>query len=452
MTLFRDAHKEDAQTVETARPWWRERRFVIAAAVILVLLILMLFWRRCHAAPADEAANVEVSVQVAKAQRAPIANEITMVATLIARREATLSSKISAQIAQMPLLTNRPVHAGDVLAVLESRDLAAQRSEAAAALQEAQTSANQTANGSVPLTNAQDQKAVRDARAALENARKTLDRREALYREGGISRKDLEASQLAVGNAENDLRVAESSSTLHRGVINPGDIGISQSKERQARDRLANLEAQLGYTVIRAPFDGVVTEQWQRQGDFAASGGKLVTVADTSSLIARIEVAEETASKLQVGNAVKVLPDELHGQAIDGTVNLVGRGADPQSRSVEVWVLVPNPTGRLRPNGVAQVVIAASPVADAIVVPSSAVTLDATNGNTGTVMVVDDKSIAHEVHVTIGVRSGGRTQIVSGMNGGETVVTEGNYGLPDGTRVAIPKPAAATATATGPAD
>jgi Cu(I)/Ag(I) efflux system membrane fusion protein len=127
-------------------------------------------------------------------------------------------------------------------------------------------------------------------------------------------------------------------------------------------------------------------------------------------------------------------------------VNLVGRGADAQSRSVEVWVLVPNPTGRLRPNGVAQVVIAASPVADAIVVPSPAVTLDATNGNTGSVMVVDSKSIAHEVHVTIGVRSGGRTQILSGLNGGETVVTEGNYGLPDGTKVTVPKPEAATAT------
>jgi multidrug efflux pump subunit AcrA (membrane-fusion protein) len=55
-------------------------------------------------------------------------------------------------------------------------------------------------------------------------------------------------------------------------------------------------------------------------------------------------------------------------------------------------------------------------------------------------MVVDDKSIAHEVHVTIGVKSAGRTQITSGLNGGETVVTEGNYGLPDGTKVAVPQP------------
>ena len=86
---------------------------------------------------------------------------------------------------------------------------------------------------------------------------------------------------------------------------------------------------------------------------------------------------------------------------------------------------------------------ATQPAANAVVVPDTAVTLDATNGNSGTVMVVDEKSVAHEVHVTIGVRSSGHTQITSGLKGGETVVVEGNYGLPDGTKVAVAKPESA---------
>jgi multidrug efflux pump subunit AcrA (membrane-fusion protein) len=68
------------------------------------------------------------------------------------------------------------------------------------------------------------------------------------------------------------------------------------------------------------------------------------------------------------------------------------------------------------------------------------VTLDATNGSSGMVMVVDGQSVAHEVHVTTGIRSGGKTQILSGLAGGETVVTEGNYGLPDGTKVSVADP------------
>ena len=419
--------------------WWRDRRVRIASAGVVVLLLVVIFWKTCHKSSADEGGtNVVVSVQVAKAERGTIANEITTVATLAARREATISPKIAATIAQMPLLTNRAVHAGDVLAVLESRDLTAQRAEAAAAVTEADATAHTTANGNVPLTNAQDTKAIRAARANLDNARKTLERRQVLFDQGGISKKDLEASQLAVTQAEDDLRLAEASTNLHRGITNPGDMRVADAKAQQARNRLQNLDAQLGYAVIRAPFTGVVTQQFQYQGEMANPGGKLLTIADTSALIAKMQLGEETATRLKAGDEVRVQPDDLPGQSFPGTINLVGRAADPQSRSVEVWVAVPNPSGQLRANGVAKVVIAAQPVANAITVPDSAVTLDATNANTGTVIVVDNKSIAHEVHVTIGVRSGGRTQIVSGLQGGETVVTEGNYGLPDGTKVALP--------------
>src|SRR5204862_210457 len=122
---------------------------------------------------------------------------------------------------QMPLMTNRSVRAGDVIAVLESRDLTAQRAEASAALQEAETSANAVTTGNVPLTNAQDTKAVRDAKGALDNAERTYERRKVLFEQGGISKKELEASQLAVTNAQDDLRLAEASTSLHHGVLNP---------------------------------------------------------------------------------------------------------------------------------------------------------------------------------------------------------------------------------------
>lgn len=432
------------ETVIEERPWWRERRTILAAVAVVLLLLIVLGWRSCHSSTAaeGEAANIVVSVQVAKAERTTISNQITQVATLAAVREATITAKIAAPIAQMPLLTNRAVRAGDILAVLEARDLSAQRAEAAAAVVESEAAERSTAQGAVPLTNAQDTKAVRDAKAALENARKTYERRQVLFNEGGISKKDLEASQLAVVNAEDDLRLAESSTTLHRGVTNPGDVTVAQAKAKQAKDRLANLDAQVGYAVIRAPFNGVVTEQWQFQGELANPAGKLLTIADTSSLIAKMEVGEETASRLKVGDPVSVIVDQAGGQTFPATISLVGRGADAQSRSVEVWARVSNPDGRLRANGVARVVISAQTTSGVVVVPSAAVTLDATNGNSGTVMVVDSQSVAHEAHVTTGIRSAGRTQITAGLNGGEMVVIEGNYGLPDGTKVAVPKPGA----------
>jgi multidrug efflux pump subunit AcrA (membrane-fusion protein) len=417
-----------------------KRTRLIAAGVSVLLLISFAWWKYHGTAAAPAAADVVVSVQVTKAGRGLIANEIAMIASLVPQTEATISPKVSAQIARMALLTNRTVSAGDVIAVLESRDVAAQRGEAAAAVVEAQASMHSTAQGAVPLTDAQDSKAIRDAQAALDNARAIYDRRLTLYAEGGIAKKDLEASQLDLVRAQDDLALAKANTTLHRSVTNPNDIRAADARAAQARRRLDTLDAQFGYTVIRAPFRGVITQQFQYQGDFAVPGGKLVTIADPSNLIAKMQIAEQTAARIKAGDAVRILPDDLPGATFPGTVSLVGRGADAQSRSVEVWARIPNARGLLRPNGMARVIIDAQPTSNAIVLPESAITLDATNGNSGTVMVVDAKSIAHEVHVTSGIRSAGRVQITSGLRGGETIVTEGNYGLPDGTQVAIATP------------
>jgi len=72
-----------------------------------------------------------------------------------------------------------------------------------------------------------------------------------------------------------------------------------------------------------------------------------------------------------------------------------------------------------------------------IVVPAAAVTLDATNANDGVVMIVDDQNVAHETKVTVGIRTKDKIEITSGLKGGETVVVEGNYALPDETKVEI---------------
>jgi len=427
-------------------PVWKRRRVQIGAAIGLIILIIAGWcWHR-HAAADEEAAQPIVSVRMAKAEIGAIAQPLELVGTIAARQEATLSSKVSAQIAQMGLLKNRVVHRGDVLAVLESRDLTAQRAEAEAALREAQIGVANTGQGAIPLTNAQDVKAVRDAQGTLDNARKTYERRKALYDQGGISKKDLEASQLDVAKAEDDLRLAEKSASLHKGTTNPSDLATAQSKAQQAAQHLAALQAQAGYATIRAPFDGVVSDQFLYQGDFANAGTKLLTIADTSTVIVKAPLSIDASMRVRAGDAATIQPDSLPGVTLQGTVSLVGSAADPQSRAVELWITLANPDGRLRPNSAARVTVNSGSVANAVVVPTSAVTLDATNANSGTVMVVDGKSIAHEVKVTTGAHSRERTQITSGLRGGETIVIEGNYGLPDGTKVenadAAPKPAA----------
>src|SRR5215813_6154374 len=433
--MSQDQHKEQVRRARIVE----QRNIVLAvAAVALVVLVLavLIIWR-WKKSSADSEAEVTpvVSVKVVKAEKGNIAAEVTAVGTIWPREKADVGAKISAQIRQMSLLKNKVVRAGEVIAVLESRDLRAQRAEAVAALNEARANERSTVTGTIPKTNAEDQKALNDARAKVNTARATYERRRVLYEKGGISKKDLEASQLDLTTAEDELRLEEQTVALRAHSLNPNDRALAAARTAQAQQHLATLDAQLSYATIRSPITGIVTDQFQYEGEFASAGGKLVTIADTSTVIVKAPFADTAVAALKTGDTVTVVPTDASAEEMHGKVTLLGRSSDPTNRTVEVWVTLGNDDGKLRANGAAQVTVFANSKNDAIVVPVSAVTLETSNANEGTVMVVDAQNVAHETKVTTGIRTADKIEIVEGLQGGETVVIEGNYALPDGTKV-----------------
>jgi HlyD family secretion protein len=416
----------------------RQRNIVliVGSALVVLLLVSLVIWRlRRSAHEAEAEVTPTVSVKVVKAERENIANPISAVGTIWPREKADVAAKISAQIKKMALLKNKVVRAGEVIAVLESRDLEAQRAEAVAALNETRANERSLITGTIPKTNAEDQKALLDARAKVNNARATYERRRALFEKGGISRKDLEASQLDLTTAEDELRLQEQTVALRTRSLNPNDRALAAARTAQAQQRVATLDAQLSYAMIRSPITGIVTDQFQYEGEFAAAGGKLVTIADTSTVIVKAPFADTAAAQLKTGDTVTVVPTDSSAEEMHGQITLLGRSSDPTNRTVEVWVTLGNDDGKLRANGAAQVTVSANSKTDAVVVPASAVTLETSDANEGTVMVVDAQNVAHEAKVTIGIRTADKIEIVEGLKGGETVVVEGNYALPDGTKV-----------------
>jgi HlyD family secretion protein len=421
-------------------PAWRKLLIVAVALVILIALAALVIWRVRKSNDESEAkVTPVVSVRVAKAEKGPIAAQVTAMGTIFPREQAVVSTKVSAPIKQMALLKNKIVRAGEVIAVLESRDLLAQRAEAVASLHQAQVAERSLNTGEIPKTNAEDQKALRDARAKVATARATADRRRALYERGGISKKDLEASELELTTAEDELRLAEQTVELRSRSLNPNDRALAAAKTAEAQQHLATLDAQLGYATIRAPFTGIVTDQFLYAGEFAAAGEKLVSIADISQVIVKAPFADTVAADLKVGDGAQVLPTDAAAEAMKGQISLVSRATDPASRTVEVWVTLGNEGGKLRASGAAAVTVFTNSKSDALVVPKSAVTLEASNADEGTVMVISDQLVAQETKVTVGIKSGDKIEIVDGLKGGETVVIEGNYALADGTKVEINK-------------
>jgi len=440
LNLDKEPQGSDPPSGPADHQGWSRFQWFSALMVLLVIGAIVAFLigrKKTAGSDSEEEANVTVSVKVAKAERGPIAATVTALGTIFPKEQATVSPKIASQIKSMGIIKNKQVKAGEVLAVLETRDLQAQVAEAQGALQEARHSLQGLSTGSIPQTNAQDEKAIREAQANLRNAKATYDRRIVLYGQGGISKKDVEAPELAVTTAEHDIRLAETTARLHRTAISPNERAQAEAKVNQAQNHLNTLRAQLSYADIRSPISGTVTDQFQFQGEYAAPGNKLFTVMNLSEVIIKAPFADVVASGLKVGDPAVIKPTDQPGLELDGRISLVSRAGDPSSRTFEIWVRLPNTDGRLKGAGSAQVTVNSKEVADAVTVPVSAVTLDATNTDNGLVMIVDDKSIAHQVKVTVGIHTRDRYQITSGLSGGETVIIEGNYALPDGTKVEI---------------
>lgn len=433
---------EENETLSAAQ---KKAAIIISVVLGLLLISAFFFWQQSKSGVTvetgnpDEKEEVVVSVKVAQAEKETISKEISALGTVAPAEQSTVSASISAQIKQMRQLKNAFVQKGEVLAVLASQDFASQRAEASAALEEAKLNLQTLQKVTIPQAAAQNQKDLSDAKAAADNARATYERRKDLYAKGGISLKEVEASQLALTNAENAQRLAEQNSKLNASAVNPNARAIAENKIRQAQERINTINRQSNLAEIRAPISGVITEQFQFEGEFAAQGAKLFTISDIGAVIVKANFADTMAADLQNGDAVTVFPTGAPEERMGGKITLISRSADAQNRTVEVWATFANGRGLLRSGEAVQFVVSTNPANDAVVVPVSAVQFETGNSEEGAVMTVDKDNVAHETKVKVGIKSGDKIQITEGLDEGETVIVEGNYALPDGTKVEIAK-------------
>ena len=416
----------------------KRKNLLLAGATLLALALFAgAWWLLRNPAEGESEATPVVRVRTAVAETGTIAEQVSALGAISPLQQATVSAKISGPIARMDVLKNRAVRAGEVLVVLEAADLSAQLAEAKVALEEARIAEKNASQGTLLQTAAETEKALQNARANVDTARALYERRRTLYEQGGIAKKELEAAQLALTTAENDLRLAERTASLRTGTIDPQERALAAIRVKEAEERVASLQVQLGYATIRAPFNGVITDQYQFQGEYAAAGSRLFTITDLDSLVVKAAFPDTLANRIRAGDPAAVRLTGLPRESFPGTVSLVSRAADPLNRTIEVWVdLNPLPPA-LRVNTPVDVRITTRQIAGAVLVPAAAVLLDSPGGDEGTVMIDDAGSVARERRVKVGIRSGDRIQIISGVRPGEIVVTEGNYALPDGTKLQV---------------
>jgi len=389
----------DKQRYSAAPRKGKTGRFWLVVSVLVVLLGVA-GWRALLARSVEvEVATVSL---VYPSQTFSLLNASGYV---VAQRKAAVSSKATGRLDWLGVEEGSVVRSGQLLARLESGDVAAARAQAAANLATARTNLEQ-------------------AQVEQKDAARNLSRNKELLAQGIVSQSDYDSAE-----ARYNRDVAASAGALTA-------IGSAQAG-------LNGAQVALDYTQIRAPFDGVVLTKNADVGDIvsplaAAANAKaaVVTLADMSSLEVEADVSESNLAKVRLGQPCEILLDALPDNRFRGVLHTVVPTADRSKGSVMVKVRFLDRDPRVLPEMSAKVAFLERPVgpgegkARVALAPAAVVTRD---GRSVVFVVQGERAV--QTPVTLGPRIGDLVEVVSGVKPGSRIALKPLERLHDQSRV-----------------
>jgi multidrug efflux system membrane fusion protein len=343
---------------------------------------------------------------VAAEQRETFAD---LVGTVRARNIAAVAPQAMGRILSMPVVEGMRVAKGATIATLDDASLRAQFTSAQGAVSEANAAREEV------------ERAVAQAEAGRELAEKTYSRYAKLNDERVITPQEFDE----VGTRRT-LAVKEHERAVNRRAQ-------VAAKIVQAQGQLRAVEAQLSWSKVTAPFDGVVVEKKADAGGMAMPGVPLVVIEDTRSYLIEASVPETQLSAVRVGMRVEVTLDSAPGKAYSATVSEIVPSVDPGSRTFTVKAALSATELRTGLFGRVRVPMGKAPV---VTVPRSAVM---NRGGFEALFVVAKDDVARLVMVTTGAVYGDRVAILSGLDAGDRVAVSKLEQLSDGVPVGAAK-------------
>lgn len=345
-------------------------------------------------------------VSVAKAAEESMADEYVATGTVKARTTTVLSARVMGYIRELKPQAGDTVKAGQVVAVIDAKEIETGLKQAEAGRDEARSA--------IPEVDS----AIAAAKAQLELADATYKRMQSLHEQKSITPQEFDEVSARHRMAQANYEMAKAKR-----------VQLEQ-KIAQANQAVAQAAVMRGYTEVIAPFNGTVIERKAEPGMLAAPGMPLLVVEQAGSFRLEAAVEEARLSRIKPGMAVKV-DLEAVDHPLDARVEEIVPAMDPASRSFTVKVGLGGAAG-LR-SGMFGRARFAQGSRQTLTVPVSALQ---EQGQVQRVFVVSG-GVARGRLITTGARPDGKVEVLSGLQAGETVVAPVPAGLVDGGKVEV---------------
>jgi RND family efflux transporter MFP subunit len=339
-----------------------------------------------------------LAVRVVRVEPRPLERSLDITGSLVSPVAVDVKTQFAGRLIQMLKQEGDRVRKGELLALLDETDSKLALAQARASLEVAQA-------------------ALLRAQIVEKAALREGDRSENLMRSGGITQRDLDQSQVTIGDAHAQVKLAE-------------------AQVEQARQTVAIAEKRLSDCRIVAPVGGEVERKFVNPGSYVDSMTLVYRVVDNQPLELEAYVASTEIGAVEKGQKIRFGVQTFPGEEYEASVLTVSPAVQPQNRSVLVRAAVPNPTGRLKAGMFVKGRLVTGVMARALVVPRDAVWQRV--GQPAHVFVVE-QSQARRREVELGMEMPEEIEIASGLKPGDVVIAEQNLELTEGVRV-TPRP------------
>jgi HlyD family secretion protein len=415
------------------RPTLHELLFFVATILLL---------QGCN--KQEAAPTPEVYVQAVHPTQSNISEQITADATLAPLAQAAISPKITAPVKKFYVQRGSHIKAGQLLATLENSDLQAAALDNKGAYTAAKGIYAAETRAQVPANLIKAQTDLTQAKANLDLNQSIVNARAQLFAQGAIPGRDLDMAKAALVQAQAAYDIADQNLNAIKEVAGNASLQSAQGQLTSAEGKYLGAKAQLSYTEIRSPINGVVTDRPLFAGETAAAGTPVITIMDTTALLAKLHISQMQAQQLSLGAPATILIPGVDSP-VSAKVSLISPALDPGSTTVEVWLRLENPKGLFKAGTPVHTIITGRTATNSLLIPAESIQTTQDNSSKF-VMTIGTDSIAHKHSITVGIQTPEKAQVLDGLSTSDMVITTGAYALDDGTKVKIGTPPADKST------
>jgi HlyD family secretion protein len=337
-----------------------------------------------------------------------------------------IGSQITGSVSSVPVIEGQSVKAGETLIVLDDQEARAAVAQAEGVVAQGEARMRQMREFTLPSA----EQTLAQAQATLVNAQKAYDRAEKLAADGYTTNVVLENALKSLDLAKSQVRSAHLQ--VETSQIDGSDYVLADTQLSQAKASVAAAISRLGHTIITAPRDGVLISRHVEAGSVVQPSLVLMALSPAGDTQLVVQIDEKNLGLIAVGQPALASADAYAAQSFPAEVIYINPSIDVQRASVEVKLRVPTPPVYIRQDMTVSVDIEVARRPNSIIVPSGSIRRRP-DGKAWVMTVTGGRT--RQQFVEVGLVSGGKAEIISGLEEKQFTISSTNTAIKLGQRL-----------------